>query len=88
VSAHQGHVTIYQGVQAEIPGIPLKHVERVTGIAMNSLPEFRRQQVTAGIEASSKADANRIVAELQDSVSPQPSPSPSPSPSDKAKKSG
>ena len=86
VSAHQGHVTIYQGVQADIPGISLKHPEKVTDIAMNSLPEFRRQQVAAGIEASSRADANRIVAELQDSVAPHPSPSPSPS--EKAKKSG
>jgi PPM family protein phosphatase len=86
VSAHQGRVTIYQGVQADIPGIPLKHVEKVSDITMNSLPEFRRQQVSAGIEASSRSDANRIVAELQDSVSPEPSPSPSPSA--KAKKSG
>jgi protein phosphatase len=86
VSAHQGHVTIYQGVQAEIPGISLKHPEKVTTISMNSLPEFRRQQVTDGIEASSRADANRIVSELQDSVAPRPSPSPSPS--EKAKKSG
>lgn len=86
VSAHQGRVTIYQGVQADIPGISLKHPEKVTSISMNSLPEFRRQQVTDGIEASSRADAIRIVSELQDSVSSQPSPSPSPS--EKAKKSG
>jgi protein phosphatase len=86
VSAHRGHVTIYRGVEADIPGIPLTHVEKVTDITMNSLPEYRRQQVTAGIEASNRADADRIVAELDDSISPQPSPSPSPSP--KAKKSG
>jgi protein phosphatase len=77
VAAHQGHVTIYRGVMADIPGVSLQHVEVVTDITMNSLPEFRRQQVDAGIEASSRADANRIVTELNDSV-PEPSPSPSP----------
>ncbi len=77
VAAHQGHVTIYRGVMADIPGISLQHVEEVTDITMNSLPEFRRQQVDAGIEASSRADADRIVTELDDSV-PEPSPSPSP----------
>ncbi len=78
VAAHQGHVTIYRGVMADIPGISLQHVEEITDIAMNSLPEFRRQQVDAGIEASSRADAERIVTELDESV-PEPSPSPSPS---------
>ncbi len=84
VTDHAGHVTIYRGVMADIPGITLQHVEEATDIAMDSLPEFRRQQVDAGIEASSRADADRIVAELEDSV-PEPSPAPSPSPSDEKK---
>ena len=79
VAAHQGTVTIYRGVMADIPGIALQHVEQSTDIAMDSLPEFRRQQVDAGIEASSRADADRIVAELEESVPAEPSPSPSPS---------
>ena len=87
VAAHQGHVTIYRGVMADIPGVTLQHVERATDIEMNSLPEFRRQQVDAGIEASSRADADRIVAELEESV-PEPSPSPSPSPKDDQKADG
>jgi protein phosphatase len=78
VAAHQGHVTVYRGVMADIPGISLQHVEEITDISMSSLPEFRRQQVDAGIEASSRADAERIVTELNDSV-PEPTPSPSPS---------
>ena len=82
VAAHQGHVAIYRGVMADIPGISLQHVEEVTDITMNSLPEFRRQQVDAGIEASSRADADRIVIELDDSV-PEPSPSPSPTKDEK-----
>jgi protein phosphatase len=79
VAAHQGTVTIYRGVMADIPGVTLQHVEQSTDIAMNRLPEFRRQQVDAGIEASSRADAERIVAELEESVPAEPSPSPSPS---------
>lgn len=82
VAAHQGQVTIYRGVMADIPGVTLQHVEETTGIEMDSLPDFRRQQVDAGIEASSRADADRIVAELEESV---PEPSPSPSPSDEKK---
>ncbi len=77
VAAYQGHVTVYRGVQANVPVIALKHVEDRTAITLNSLPEFRRQQVQDGIEASSRADADRIVAELQNSV-PEPTPSPSP----------
>jgi protein phosphatase len=83
VAAHEGNVTIYRGVMADIPGISLQNVDEVTEIAMDSLPEFRRQQVEAGIEASSRSDAERIVAELEESV---PEPSPSPSPSDDKKK--
>ena len=85
VADHEGNVTIYRGVMADIPGITLQHVEEATGIAMDSLPELRRQQVDAGIEASSRADADRIVAELEDSV-PEPSPSPSPSDENKDEK--
>ena len=80
VAAHEGNVTIYRGVMADVPGITLQNVDEVTDIAMDSLPEFRRQQVEAGIEASSRTDAERIVAELEESL-PEPSPSPSPSPS-------
>jgi protein phosphatase len=83
VAAYQGNVTIYRGVMADIPGITLQNVERTTDIEMNSLPEFRRQQVDAGIEASSRADADRIVAELEESV-PEPSPSPTPKDDQKA----
>lgn len=85
VAAHQGHVTIFRGVMADIPGVSLQNVEETTNIEMNSLPEFRRQQVGAGIEASSRADADRIVAELEESV---PEPSPSPSPKDDKKADG
>ncbi len=87
VAAYQGNVAIFQGVQADIPGLTLQHVAQETTIALNSLPQFRRQKVVDGIEAASRADADRIVAELERSATSDPSPSPSPSPSasDKSK---
>jgi protein phosphatase len=88
VADHEGNVTIFRGVMADIPGVTLKHVEESTGISMDSLPEFRRQQVDAGIEATSRADADRIVAELEDSVPAEPSPSPSPEDEKKDEKKG
>ena len=81
VAAQDGKVTIYKGVQADIPGITLQHVEQVTDVELSSLPTFRRQQVEAGIEASSKADAEKTVAELdQLAVVPTPTPTPSKKP--------
>jgi protein phosphatase len=79
VAAQDGKVAIFKGVQADIPGITLQHVEQVTDVELTTLPEFRRQQVEAGIEASSKADAEKTVAEL-DALAVQPSPSPTPKP--------
>ena len=76
VAAQDGKVTIFKGVQADIPGITLQHVEQVTDVELDSLPAFRRQQVEAGIEASSKADAEKTVAEL-DQLAVQPTPTPS-----------
>ena len=54
----------------------------MTDVELETLPKFRRQQVEAGIEASSKADAEKTVAEL-DQLAIQPTPTPSPTPSSK-----
>jgi serine/threonine protein phosphatase PrpC len=81
VAAEDGKVAIFKGVQADIPGITLQHVEQVTEVELESLPAFRRQQVEAGIEASSRADAEKTVAELdQLAVQPAPTPSATPTP--------
>ncbi|MDX6278351.1 MAG: family protein phosphatase [Nocardioidaceae bacterium] len=87
VASHDGKVTIFKGVQANVPGIKLQHVEQVTDVVVTSLPEYRREQVRAGIEASSKADAQQIVANLsQFAVAPTPKPSPSPTKKKKSSK--
>ena len=81
VAAQDGKVAIFKGVQADIPGITLQHVEQVTDVELATLPAFRRQQVEAGIEASSKADAEKTVAELdQLAIQPTPTPSKTPTP--------
>jgi serine/threonine protein phosphatase PrpC len=77
VAAQDGKVAIFKGVQADIPGLTLQHVEQVTEVELDSLPNFRRQQVMAGIEASSKADAQQTVDEL-DRFAVQPTPTPTP----------
>jgi protein phosphatase len=87
VASHDGKVTIFKGVQANVPGITLQHVEQVSDVVVTTLPEYRRQQVRSGIEASSKADAQQIVDNLsQFAVPPKPKPSPSPSKKKKSSK--
>ncbi len=84
VAAYNGKVTIFKGVQADIPGITLQHVEQVTDVVVTTLPQYRREQVRAGIEASSKTDAQQIVANLsQFAVPPTPTPTPKPTPTKK-----
>ncbi len=85
VASHDGKVTIFKGVQANIPGITLQHVDEITDIKVSTLPDFRRKQVRAGIEASSRAEAEQIVENLdQVAVTPTPPPTPTPSPSETA----
>lgn len=88
VGTSDGKVTVYRGVQAELPLITLKHVEKVTDVELSTLPRFRADQVRDGIEASSRAEADTIVQKLRGFVvepepTASPSPSPSPSPSQK-----
>lgn len=78
VATDNGMVTIFRGVQAEIPGIKLQHIDTVTSIDVSTLPEYRKKQVEAGIEASSRADAQDIVANLDQFVTPKPTPTPTP----------
>ncbi len=78
VASHDGKVTIYKGVQADIPGITLQHVDEVTDVDVSTLPDYRAKQVRDGIEASSRSEAEQIVDNL-DQVAIKPTPTPSPS---------
>jgi protein phosphatase len=64
VSDDDGKVVVFRGVQADIPGITLSHVDEKTDIELTSLTDFQRREIKDGIEASSKADALQTIKEL------------------------
>jgi protein phosphatase len=77
VAESEGRVAIYRGVQADVPGVTLHHVDQVSQIDLDTLPQYSRSQVEAGIEAQSRADAQAIVENLDQFVTPTPTPTPS-----------
>ena len=85
VSANGGHVAIYQGVQADLPGVTLSRVHKVSDIPMAALSGYRATQVREGISAEDLPDAERIVSNIRDVAVPCPTPEPSPTPSPTAK---
>lgn len=81
VSDHEGKVTIFRGVNADLPGFSLHSVDEVTTVDIADLPAFQRDQVRSGIDATSLKDANAIVEQLSSEVRPkekEPTPTPSP----------
>ena len=77
VASSNGKVTIFRGVHANVPGMTLQHIDSVTTIETASLPDFRAKQVRAGIEATSKKNAQEIVDNLRQFI-PLPTPTPTP----------
>ncbi len=65
VAAHDGHVAICLGDYSHLPKPTSADVEEVTGIRLSALSSFRLKQVTDGIEASNRDDADLIVDELR-----------------------
>jgi PPM family protein phosphatase len=65
VGARHGTVAIYQGVDAQLPGISLNHVYADQHLKLSQLPAFRRSQVLDGLPADSLTKAERIVVELR-----------------------
>jgi protein phosphatase len=65
VSDNRGRVAIYQGVDAELPGIALNHVYANQHLRLSQLPAYRRNQVVDGISADGLAKAQHIVAQLR-----------------------
>ncbi|GAB3941278.1 Stp1/IreP family PP2C-type Ser/Thr phosphatase [Kribbella albertanoniae] len=59
-------VAIFQGVDADIPGVTLTKVyEKQQQLQVDKLPTYNRQQVESNIEADDLAGARAIVSELQ-----------------------
>jgi serine/threonine protein phosphatase PrpC len=82
--ADQGdHVAIFQGVEADVPGVRMHSLEETSDLTLSELPSGYAREVQDGMSASSLTDARTIVANLKRvAFCPQPvSPSPSASPS-------
>ena len=61
-----GTISIYRGIPEEIGGLTLAEVERETSLALEDLPESRREDVLEGMKVESLADADATVSNLQD----------------------
>ena len=64
VGEHDGVVTIYRGVNADLPGVALSTPYETTDLEMDSLSEYDRGQVEEGIGAGDLASARRTVDNL------------------------
>ncbi|MBA2560193.1 MAG: serine/threonine-protein phosphatase, partial [Propionibacteriales bacterium] len=64
VAAYDGGVAIYQGVQADLPGLTLHHVYETEDLNLSELPSFRRSQVLDGLQAEDLDHAQSIVDKL------------------------
>lgn len=70
-------VAIYRGVDVEVPGLSLAEVDEVTRIRIDTLPPYQRERVAAGITATDRDEAKRIVTNLSIQVT-EPTPTPTP----------
>lgn len=74
-------VAIHRGVDVSVGGFSLSEVDEVTGVRIDSLPPYQRDRVAAGIAASDRDEAKRIVTNLSIQVTePTPTPTPTPTP--------
>ena len=79
------HVVIYRGVEADVPGIRMHHVEETSTLTLDDLPTYNQRQVRDGISASSLEDARGVVSRLERlALCPEPTPTPSATPSPSA----
>lgn len=65
VGGNAGYVAVYQGVPQEVLGVSLSRVTTRTAIPVASLPYYDQSQLERTLEATTEADALRIVDELE-----------------------
>ncbi|WP_369140224.1 PP2C family protein-serine/threonine phosphatase [Modestobacter versicolor] len=65
-TADGGEVAVFQGLDASFVGIELYRLDHATGLATTDLTQAARSRVAGGIDASDRADAERILANLRD----------------------
>lgn len=66
VAESDGNVAIYRGVEQDLPGLTLTSVEDRTDLPVADLPDFAQARVADGITANNLADAEAIVASLDE----------------------
>ncbi|GAA1126543.1 PP2C family protein-serine/threonine phosphatase [Citricoccus alkalitolerans] len=81
VGAQDGRVAIYNGVSQRLGPIQLSHLDSETDVALEDLPAYSRQRVESGLPARDLEHAQQIVADLENSATPDPPATPSPTPS-------
>jgi protein phosphatase len=64
VGEHDGKVTIFRGIDADLPGAELSSPYEVTDLEMSELSEYDRGQVEEGIGTSGLGAARRTVDNL------------------------
>jgi protein phosphatase len=67
VGDDNGVVTIFRGVQADVPGISLSHPYQTTNVKVTNLDAYSARSVQQGIGAGSLGDAQRTVQRLAES---------------------
>ena len=66
VGSDNGNVTVFRGIPQNVGSLSLSSVVETTAIPTVQLPVYAQELVTATIAAESRADANRIVAILDE----------------------
>jgi protein phosphatase len=64
-------VSIFRGVQVDLPGLDLSEVYERGDFAMTDLPAYRQEQVREGLVADDLDDAERILGELSQAAAQQ-----------------
>jgi protein phosphatase len=64
VGEQDGVVTIFRGVQADVPGLELSHPYETTNVKVDELDSYAARSVEGGIGAGSLDDAERTVQRL------------------------
>jgi protein phosphatase len=59
-------VTIFRGIPDDIAGLELREVEESSAIALEELPEFKRDDIRSGIKTESLEEAQNTLANLED----------------------
>jgi protein phosphatase len=64
VGEQDGVVTIFRGVDADVPGIQLSHPYETTNVRVDQLSSYTAHSLESGIGAGSLAEAERTVRHL------------------------